>query len=144
MNAEITYCYNYWQMYKNPSEIVAHKKRLRSKVVALKKNSLKVTAFSCRKQFFFQVTLSFYFTKVAAAIHSSMERVFLKRALTAITCVYTMYLTRIWKVLSKFAIPTAVTHLMNDPFSIIKEQLQPRILLNLLFLHNKSCSKEIS
>ena len=95
-------------------------------------------------RFFFQVTVSFYFTKVAAAIHSSMDRVFLKRALTAMTCVYTMYLTGIWKILSKFAIPAAVTHLMNDPFSTIKEQLQPRILLNLLFLHNKSCSKEIS
>ena len=29
MNAEeITYCCNYWQIYKNPSEIAAHKKRL--------------------------------------------------------------------------------------------------------------------
>ena len=41
MNAEITYWYNYWQMYKNPSEIAADKKRLRSKVVAPKKNFLK-------------------------------------------------------------------------------------------------------
>ena len=28
MNTEIAYCYNYWQMYKNSSEIAAHKKRL--------------------------------------------------------------------------------------------------------------------
>ena len=48
MNAEIIYCYKYWQMYKNPSEIAAHKKRLRSKVVVPKIFSLKITAFSRR------------------------------------------------------------------------------------------------
>ena len=37
MNAEIAYCYNYWRMYKNPNEIAAYKKRLRSKEVAHKK-----------------------------------------------------------------------------------------------------------
>ena len=36
MNAETTYCYNYWQMYKNLSEMAACKKRLRSKVVVPK------------------------------------------------------------------------------------------------------------
>ena len=40
MNAEITYRYNYWYMYKTPSEIAAHKKRLRSKSSSfLKKKS---------------------------------------------------------------------------------------------------------
>ena len=38
MNTEIAYCYNYWQMYKNSSEIAAHKKRLWSKVVVPKKH----------------------------------------------------------------------------------------------------------
>ena len=37
MNADITYCRNYWQMYKNLSEIEVHKKRVWSKVVAPKK-----------------------------------------------------------------------------------------------------------
>ena len=46
--------------------------------------------------------------------------------------VYTVYLAGIWKVLSWFATPVAATNLMNDPFCIIEEQLQPRILLNLL------------
>ena len=34
---EITYCRNYWQMYKNLSEIEVHKKRVWSKVVPPKK-----------------------------------------------------------------------------------------------------------
>ena len=78
-------------MYKNPSEIVAHEKRLRSKVVVPKKFSLKVTAFSYRNSFF-PSTVFLYFTKVATAIHSSVDRAFLKRTLTAMNCVYTMYL----------------------------------------------------
>ena len=32
INTETTYCCNYWQMYKNHSEIAAHKKRLWSKI----------------------------------------------------------------------------------------------------------------
>ena len=35
------------------------------------------------------------------------------------------------KILSQFAIPVAVIHSTNGPFSVIKEQLQPEILLNL-------------
>ena len=35
------------------------------------------------------------------------------------------------KDMSYFAIPVKAIHLMNGPFSIIKEQLQPRILSNL-------------
>ena len=94
MNAEITCCYMYWKMYKYPSEITTHKKRLRSKVVIPKKISLMVTAFSRREQFF-QEKMFLYFTKVAAAINSSMDRVFFKRAFAARNCVYTMYLTGI-------------------------------------------------
>ena len=61
MNAEITYCYNYWQMYKNPCEIAARKKRLRSKVVVPKKKfSLRVTAFSRREQFFSGYSVSLF------------------------------------------------------------------------------------
>ena len=37
INIEITYCRNYWQTYKNLSEIEAHKKRVWSKVVLPKK-----------------------------------------------------------------------------------------------------------
>ena len=33
MNAQMIYCYNYLQMYNNPSEIAALKKGLRSRVV---------------------------------------------------------------------------------------------------------------
>ena len=36
-NAEITYCCNYWQMYKNLSEMAAQKRRVWSKVVVAKK-----------------------------------------------------------------------------------------------------------
>ena len=39
-----------------------------------------------------------------------------------------MYLIGTWKVLSEFAIPVAAIRFMNDPISIIKEQMQPRIL----------------
>ena len=75
MKAKITYCYNYWQIYKNPCEIVAHKKRLRSKVAVPKKTSLKVDEFSRKEQFF--LWYSVY------------------RALAAMNCVYTMYLAGI-------------------------------------------------
>ena len=61
MNAEITYCYNYCQMYKHPSKIAAHKERLRSKaVVPKKKISSKVTAFSRREQFFSGYNVSLF------------------------------------------------------------------------------------
>ena len=70
-------------MYKNLSEIEIHKKRVWSKVVAPKKTV------------FFQGTVFLYFTKVAVAIHSSMDTVFFRRALAVINCVYTMYLTGI-------------------------------------------------
>ena len=34
-----------------------------------------------------------YFTKVAAAIHSSIDMVFFRRTLAGMNCVYAMYLT---------------------------------------------------
>ena len=37
INAEITHCRNYWQMYTNPSKIEIHKKRVWPKVVAHEK-----------------------------------------------------------------------------------------------------------
>ena len=44
---------------------------------------------------FFQAAAFLCFTRVAAAIHSSMDTVFFRTALAVITCVYTTYLTRI-------------------------------------------------
>ena len=84
-------------MYKNLSEIAAHKKRLRSNVAAPKK-----FFFPCRllrlvtRNSFLYGTVFLYFTKVAVAIHSSMDGygVF-RRALAAMNCVYTMYVTDI-------------------------------------------------
>ena len=49
LNAEITCCYIYWQMFKYPSEIAAHKKI-----------SLKVTAFSRREQLFSGCSVSLF------------------------------------------------------------------------------------
>ena len=47
--------------------------------------------------FFFQSTVFLYFTKVVAVIYSSMDTVFFRWARAAINCVYTIYLTDIWK-----------------------------------------------
>ena len=94
INAEIIYCRNYWQMHKNLSEIEIHKKRVWSKVIVPKK-CLELFAGNS----FFLGYSVFYFTNVASAIHSSMDTVLFRRALPAINCVYTMYLTGIWKVL---------------------------------------------
>ena len=60
MNAEITYCYNFWLMHENPSEIAVHMKRLSSKVVVPEKISVKVTTFSCREQFFSGYNVSLF------------------------------------------------------------------------------------
>ena len=93
INTEITYFWNYWQMYKNLSEVEAHKKRLWSKVewLLLRKH------FPCRllylisRNSFFQSTEFLYFTKVLAANHSSMDTVFFRRAIANINCIYTMH-----------------------------------------------------
>ena len=137
INTEITYCWNYCQMYENVSEIAAHNKRLWSKVVV-----------------FFQSAVSFCFRKVVEA--SILDTVFFRRALAVMNCVYTMYVkgalvarhlssnaifqktTCSYLVFSRLLcffeirIPVADIHSINDPFSIIKEQLQPRILVNLM------------
>ena len=93
INAEITSCCNFWQMYKNYSEIAAHKKRLWSKVSPNKTFfpfPPLVTVFNLREGSFSE-TVFLYFTKIVATIHFSVETVFLRRALGAINCVYTMY-----------------------------------------------------
>ena len=49
-----------------------------------------------------------------------------------------------WKILSLFAISVAAIRSMNGHFSIVKEQLLPRILSNLLCFYNKrNYSREI-
>ena len=130
INAEITYCCNYWHMY----ESLIIRNGCDPKLLFLK------TVFPCRLlllvagKSFFQGTVLLYFTQVTTAIHSSMDTVFFRRVLVAMNFVYAMYLTGIWKVLNQFAIPDAATHSINGPFSFIKEQFQPRILSNLLWL----------
>ena len=56
-------------MHKNPSEIAARKKRVRSKVVVAEKTS--------QGKVFFRVQCFFLSQKLAAAIHSTMDKVFL-------------------------------------------------------------------
>ena len=82
-------------MYKNLSQIAAHKKRLWSKVVV--PNFFFPFKLLCLVvgNSFFQSAMFFYFTKVVAVIHISMDTVFFKRTLAAMNCVYTMYLTDI-------------------------------------------------
>ena len=61
INAEITYCLNYWQMYKNLGEIDVHKKSVKSKLVVPNKMfSLQVTTFSRREQFFPRYSVSLF------------------------------------------------------------------------------------
>ena len=55
-----------------------------------KKFSLYITVINLWKQFFFRVQF-LYFTKVVAANHSSMDTLFLRRALATISCIYKMY-----------------------------------------------------
>ena len=80
---------------------------------------------------FFQGSVFLYFTKVAAVVHSSIDTVFFRGALAVIYCVYAMYLTGFGKV---FSISVAGTYLINDPFSVIKKNLQACILSNILCL----------
>ena len=44
---------------------------------------------------FYQSTVFLYNMKVVAAIHSTMDTVFFKKALAAMNCLYKMYLTGI-------------------------------------------------
>ena len=48
-----------------------------------------------RQEQFFQSTVFNYFTKAVAAFHSSVGIVLFSKALAAINCLYTMYLTDI-------------------------------------------------
>ena len=99
MNAEITYCYNFWLMHENPSEIAIHMKRLSSKVVGPEKISVKLLRLVAGNSFF-QGTMFHYFTKIATSIHCSMDAVSFRRALAAMNCVYTMYLKGIEFILN--------------------------------------------
>ena len=55
-----------------------------------------------------------------------MDTVFFRRAVEAMNCIYTMYLTDIWKYWANSQFQ------LNDSFSITEEQLRSRILSNLL------------
>ena len=82
-------------MYKNLSEIEAHKKKPPFKLFVPKKAffSLSFTMFNRREQFF-QSGVFLYFTKVLV-IHSSMDTVFFRKLLAAFNCAYAIYLTDI-------------------------------------------------
>ena len=60
-----------------------------------------------------------------------MDMVFFRRALTAMNCAY---IQCIWQIFERYWVNSQfqLQPPMNDPFSIIKEQLQSHILLNLL------------
>ena len=95
-------------MYKNPKEIAAHKKRLPFKVVVPKKKFPQRLLGLVAGNSFFQGTVFRYFTKVAAAIHSSMVRVFFKRALAAMNFVYTMQVFERYWVNSQFQLQAPI------------------------------------
>ena len=65
-------------MYKNLSEMAAHKKGLRIEVVVPKKHFF-LCSLLCliAGNTFFQSTVFLYFTKAVAAIHSLMDTVFI-------------------------------------------------------------------
>ena len=137
INTEITYCWNYCQMYENVSEIAAHKKRLWSKVVVFFQSSV---SFCFRKvveasilqwiRYFLEEHLQSWIAFIQckgalAAIHLSSNAIFQKT-----TCSYLVFSRLL--CFFEIRIPVADIHSINDPFSIIKEQLQPRILVNLM------------
>ena len=99
INAGITNCCNYLQMYKNLSAIV--RELIRDCDPKQTSCSKKKPFFPCRELYliagnpFFQSTVFLYCTKVVAANHSLMERVFFSRALPTINCKYTMHLTNV-------------------------------------------------
>ena len=91
IRAKITYCCNYWQVYKDLSEIAAHNKILWPKV--------EKTFSPCRllylisRKSFFQSTEFLYFMKLFAANQSSIDTVFFRRGIANINCIYIMYST---------------------------------------------------
>ena len=100
INAKATYCCNYWQIYNNLSEISAHKKRLRSTVVVLKKpfypcRLLCLIIFNVQCLMFdnfFLGTVFLCFTKLVAAITSLTDTVFIsEQHLQAWLCIYNVF-----------------------------------------------------
>ena len=96
VNVKITCFCNYWHMYQNLNEIVTDKKRLLSKVVVPNHFFLVGYCVYSQRTVYFSDTVFPYFAKIFAVIHSSMDMVLFRRALAAMNCVYTMYLTYIW------------------------------------------------
>ena len=92
MNAEIAYCYNYWQMYKNPNEIAAYKKRLRFKEFAPKKIFFRSYCVQSQGTVFFRVQCFFILQKQLQPSIAQWLGIFFKRALAVMNSVYTMYL----------------------------------------------------
>ena len=110
-----------WQTYKILNEIISkdswQKAVNQSRVVVLQKQFFLVVN---RREHFFKAQ---YFTKVVAANHSSIDTLFLGRALATINCIYkitlTVYLRRIF---------------------ISKEHLPPYIWVAPSFFQEASCS----
>ena len=99
---------NYWQKYKNLSEIISkdswQKTVIQSRVVVLQRFFLVVN----RREHFFRAQ---YFTKVVAANRSSIDTLFLRRALATINCIYKMNLTDLFKADFYFKGALAAIHL---------------------------------
>ena len=95
-------------MYKNLSEIISkdswQKTVIQSRVVVLQRFFLVVN----RREHFFRAQ---YFTKVVAANHSSIDTLFLRRALATINCIYKMNLTDLFKADFYFKGALAAIHL---------------------------------
>ena len=108
-------------MYKNLSEIISKDSWqmtvIQNRVVVLEKHFFLVVN---RREYFFRAQ---YFRKVVAVNHSSIDTLFLRRALATINCIYkmnlTVYLRRIF---------------------ISKEHLQPCIWVAPSFFQEASCS----
>ena len=95
-------------MYKNLSEIISkdswQKTVIQSRVVVLQRFFLVVN----RREHFFRAQ---YFTKVVAANRSSIDTLFLRRALATINCIYKMNLTDLFKADFYFKGALAAIHL---------------------------------
>ena len=96
-------------MYKNLSEIISkdswQKTVVQNRVVVLQKHFFLVVN---RREHFFRAQ---YFTKVVAANHSSIDTLFLRRALATINCIYKMNLTDLFKADFYFKGALAAIHL---------------------------------
>ena len=134
INAEITYCRNYWQMYKNLSEIEVHKKRVWSKVVPPKKCfSLQVTAFSRREQFSSGYSVSLFHKSSCGYSFLNGYGIFQNSACSHYLRIHNLFDTYLKGI--ELICDSSCSHPLDElPFSIIKEQLQPCVLSNLLCL----------